>query len=543
MQHIHASRQRVTAVDRYARTSHRRADGAWFLDFGRAWFATPVGTIPENIQVEMGEVLNDAESLDAQPGGSRRYRLLPWFAGVKVLALPRDGRNTRFPAVLVPDGLPEVMPIRALVIHGWPADAGDPAEHIQLRSLVWPFLHEGSWQSSSTILDAVDELCRHTMEATSFLGIYVDGDRERIAYEGDALINMLGHFVCDAAPQMAAATIEHLLCHPTWPAEWHLQLPCCAWEYLLASGDHDFIRAHATALEAHGLGALQTADGWLDTSKGPQDADFLASIAMAAPISYLIDWPLNERDESDCGHRLVAVNAWFVRAQSDLAKAFAACGLALAAARCAQRAEVARSALIRDCWDEQRGRFVDAPGSSHTSLHASAFALACDVFAEDDRRAQRAASWLAERGMCCSVYAAQHLIEALFRYGQSQAALQLLQATGPRSWHGMLEQGATMCMEAWDNASKPNQDWNHAWGGAPANLLPRWLAGIRPTAPGWRTAVINPRPGSLSAFQCAVPTPHGPIRVEWNVHNEPALRYTAPPEISLTVIEPQTANN
>ena len=24
-------------------------------------------------------------------------------------------------------------------------------------------------------------------------------------------------------------------------------------------------------------------------------------------------------------------------------------------------------------------------------------------------------------------------------------------------------------------AAKPNQDWNHAWGAAPANLLPRFL--------------------------------------------------------------------
>lgn len=39
----------------------------------------------------------------------------------------------------------------------------------------------------------------------------------------------------------------------------------------------------------------------------------------------------------------------------------------------------------------------------------------------------------------------------------------------------MIDQGSTITMEAWSLKAKPNQDWNHAWGAAPANLLPRYL--------------------------------------------------------------------
>ena len=341
MDPISASRKLVKACDHTAVEGFQRPDGAWFLDFGTAWFGTLVTAVPQGfrlpLEVELGEVLAGAGQLDPAPGGTRRYRRLSWPPGDDLLSIPPDRRNTTPPAVLVPEGMPEVMPIRAVVIHGWPAESGNPLEHLRLRALAWPFAHQGSWHAGVPVLDEVDRLCRHTMEATSFLGIYVDGDRERIAYEGDALINMWGHFACDANSLMAGATIEHLLRHPTWPAEWHLQIACCAWEYLLASGDYTLWLRHAAALEAHGLGQLQRDDGWLHTGKGPQDAAFLASIAMSEPISYLIDWPIPERDGSDEGHLLTAVNAWFVRSQDELAKGLAACGLTSGAAMSAAR--------------------------------------------------------------------------------------------------------------------------------------------------------------------------------------------------------------
>jgi hypothetical protein len=45
------------------------------------------------------------------------------------------------------------------------------------------------------------------------------------------------------------------------------------------------------------------------------------------------------------------------------------------------------------------------------------------------------------------------------------------------------EVGATITLEAWDDRFKPNQDWNHAWSAAPANLIPGRLMGITPAEP------------------------------------------------------------
>jgi hypothetical protein len=80
----------------------------------------------------------------------------------------------------------------------------------------------------------------------------------------------------------------------------------------------------------------------------------------------------------------------------------------------------------------------------------------------------------------------------------------------------MIELGTTITLEAWDTKYKPNLDWNHAWGGAPANILPRFVLGVTPLTPGFGVAQIRPQPGSLTRVAGTVPTIRGPIEVEWN---------------------------
>jgi len=79
--------------------------------------------------------------------------------------------------------------------------------------------------------------------------------------------------------------------------------------------------------------------------------------------------------------------------------------------------------------------------------------------------------------------------------------------------------GTTISLEAWDNKYKPNQDWNHAWGAAPANIIPRCLMGVKPLEPGWRKLRIRPQPGSLSSASLDIPTVRGDVHVDFR--NEP----------------------
>ena len=80
----------------------------------------------------------------------------------------------------------------------------------------------------------------------------------------------------------------------------------------------------------------------------------------------------------------------------------------------------------------------------------------------------------------------------------------------------MLAQGSTVTMESWGEEDKPFQDWTHAWGAAPANLIPRHLAGIRPLAPGFSKFTVAPLRTAPEQFYLRAPTIHGPIELEFS---------------------------
>jgi hypothetical protein len=191
-------------------------------------------------------------------------------------------------------------------------------------------------------------------------------------------------------------------------------------------------------------------------------------------------------------------------------------------------------------FDSQRGLYRDGADTSHHSLHANLFPLAFDLVPAANRGS--VVSWLKNRGMKCSVYAAQYLLEGLFENGEAKAAIDLMLAPGDRSWRHMVESGTTITWEAWDQKYKPNQDWNHAWGAAPANLLPRYVLGVQAQTPGWKSVAVKPHPGSLTFARGKIPTPLGSVIVDWNLKKAFTLSLKLPKGMSAHVELPAQGN-
>ena len=62
----------------------------------------------------------------------------------------------------------------------------------------------------------------------------------------------------------------------------------------------------------------------------------------------------------------------------------------------------------------------------------------------------------------------------------------------------MVDRGATTMWEDWDGVDArgvPCGSLNHYSKGAVATFLHRYVAGLRPTAPGYRVFEVRPRPG------------------------------------------------
>jgi hypothetical protein len=83
----------------------------------------------------------------------------------------------------------------------------------------------------------------------------------------------------------------------------------------------------------------------------------------------------------------------------------------------------------------------------------------------------------------------------------------------------MINVGSTMTTEAWDEVFKPNLTWNHAWGSAPANVIPRRLMGIKPLEAGFKRFSIVPQPSDLKNITLTVPTISGAINTSLKVKN------------------------
>jgi len=484
------------------------APGVFLVDFGRVAFGNlsltpPNVTTSDAVTVRFGEALRNGR-VDTHPPGSVRYaevKVAPKGAGTMIVTPPVDARNTKAPAVLSPTSWGVLTPFRWVEVEGWPTELY--ADQIRRRAAfdsTWGD-DAATFHSSDPMLDRVWDLCHYSIKATTFAGVFVDGDRERLAYEADAYLTQLSYYAGDADPRMPRATFDRLMKFPTWPSEWAPQMVFMAYADWIQTGDMAWLAAHYEGLKTKLLDKRIGPDGLV---MSPRDLIKHADI---------VDWPGHERDGYVFTSVNTVVNAFHLRALEEMSELADALGKKKDAATFLEQERTAQATFQQKLFDPVRGLYRDGVGTDHVSLHANLFPLAFGLVPAEER--PQVAQWLVGRGMAGSVYAAQYLLEGLFENGEDAAALALITASGDRSWRHMVESGATITWEAWDQKYKPNQDWNHAWGAAPANLLPRFVLGAQPLTPGWGRALIQPHPGSLSGVEGRMPTPRGELSVGW----------------------------
>jgi hypothetical protein len=386
-----------------------------------------------------------------------------------------------------------------------------------------------SFHSSDAMLNRIWELCRYSIKATTFAGVYVDGDRERISYEADAYLNQLSHYASDPDPQMARDTFDRLMQYPTWPTEWAPHMIFMAHADWMQTGDAKWLAPRYEGLKSKLLLNRAVPDGLITSS--------------AAQIRRgdIVDWPEGERDGYVLTSVNTVVNAFHLRALAMMVDLARAVGNTNDATEFANRERATRAVFQEKLFDPARKLYRDGEGTDHISLHANLFPLAFGLVPAEDR--EHVTSWLGERGMACSVYAAQYLLEGLFENDADATALGLIVAPTERSWRHMVESGATITWEAWDTRYKPNLDWTHAWGAAPANLLSRFVLGAQPLSPGWSRVVIRPHTGGLAFAAGKIPTPRGPLMVDWKRGATFTMTINPPPRVACHLELPATAGS
>lgn len=530
----------------------RNSDGSYFADFGKDAFGTLAlhytATKKETLNIRLGEKLKDGK-IDMQPGGTIRaaevtLKVSPNQNEYQIELIP-DNRNTNEMAVSLPDSFPVIMPFRYVEISG---DSDFPKSEIKAEDLTQIVYHTyfndfaSSFTCSDTILNRVWDLCKYSQKATSFAGYYVDGDRERIPYEADAYLNQLSHYSVDNEYAIARKTIEYFMRKPTWPTEWQLHVALLFYADYQYTGNTELIKKYYEPLKYKTLMELEYRDGLISTQSPKLNGEFMAKLGFADTtqrVRDIVDWPPAQKDTGwklpkdwPQGERdgfvftpvSTVINSFYYRNMKIMAEFARVLNKPEEALDFEMRAARVKKAMNELLFNKEKGYYKDGIETDHGAIHSNMLPLAFDIVPDEWK--ESVVSYIKTRGMGCSVYGAQFLMEALYKAGAADYALELMTATHDRSWFNMIKVGSTITMEAWDMRYKPNSDWNHAWGAAPANIVPRFLWGIQPKTPGFGVAYIRPQMAGLKGSSIVVPTIRGQIKGDYKKINNQMSEYT-----------------
>ena len=483
-------------------------DGIQFFDFGKHAFAVleieAVSAVSQELILAVGEVEQNGR-INQAPGQSCVYR------EQKIVIMP--GKNYIKMDMFHPGYNSSTLKIEPNAVPFRYAEVRGNVKNLKVfQHAYFGYFDDDSsdFKSSSPVLDQLWEFCKYTMKATTPFGIFIDGNRERQAYEGDTYINQLGYFVCTSDSEIARNTIDRLFTYPTWPTEWRLSMIPIIHDYALYTGDLASVEKWYDRLKKNLLLDGMDEDNLLN-AKGLENIPGSFGINnVPIQVRDIVDWPEPERDGYEMAEVNLVPNCWFYMAlcrMADIAKLLNKTTEADAMlAQAAKTRQSIRSKMLKN------GLFTDNPKSNHTALHSCIFPVLWNI-AENDEKEQ-ILQLMRHKGMACSVFVSQFLLECCYLNDLADYGLELMLSDGKRSWNNMINCGATIAMEAWDDSFKPNQDWSHPWGAAPGNIIVRHLAGIRPLQPGFKKFIVDSKPAGLTYFKVKTPTPYGKIMLE-----------------------------
>lgn len=528
------------------------------IDFGKDAFSQMFLRLnsltgQDTVVVHLGEDLDSLGLVNQKPLGNVRYRkftvaLDKGYSKYQLIVEPIASNtdpnvNNGAVPVLMPGYIGEVMPFRYAQIDNY--EQRLVYSNITRDEVTYPFDDDAAdFRCDDTLLNQIWELCKYSMKATSFAGTFVDGDRERITYEADTYINQLSYYAVSDQYSIARNSLERLIYHSTWPTEWILQMALIAYNDYLYTGDIAFLQKYYEDLKMRTMWNLRNAnDHLLHSGGGITDTYLLSHInTHTSSIRDIVDWPPSELHGYQLKECNTAVNAFYYKGLEAFAEIAAALDNNYDASCFRKYAQEARNAfntiLLRP-----DSLYNDGIGADHASLHGNMLTLAMGITADTCRSA--ALNFIKKQGMACSPYGAQFLLDAVFEVNDPDYALKLMTDTTLRSWYEMMRNGSTITTESWSHKIKKNQDWNHAWGAAPANIISRRLMGIEPTKPGFARVRIAPQTGRLGYAYIKQPTPRGIITVEIKSNGASKKRFIVeiPPNMTADIVLPDGNTN
>lgn len=413
--------------------------------------------------------------------------------------------------------------------------------HVALRQVHAAFEHAGEFKCSDEKLNQIWNAAKNTQLNCSF-DAFVDCPwREQAQWWGDARIqamvtafafgdvSLLDRGIRQVA--LSQASDGSLHAHPPADFPGH-RLP----DFMLAWVGSLF-DWHAytgrTELVAECLPVMHRLFDFFERHEGSQGL-----IGSFEGFWVFLDWaPLRKADYS------AVLNLQYLQALRWASSLCRVVGDAGAATRCRKSAEALTASVEKHFWDADakvwRDGFDPVAGkmTEEVSQHANALAILLQLKPDAEEKIARElllrpATARRTKVITASPFFYAYVLDALRAVGLHKEAIALIR----EKWGAMIDAGATTFWEHWE----PTGSLCHAWSASPLYHLSQWLLGVVPTEPGWKKIRIQPFPGKLEFARGIVPTPLGPIRVEWEQSEEDqlAVRIDVPEGMTAEFINP-----
>ena len=400
--------------------------------------------------------------------------------------------------------------------------------HIGLIESTYPVNQIGQFNCSDSRLDRIWEISARTLklcmedtftdcplyEQTFWVG---DARNEALfAYSAFGATDIVRNGLTLAAQSMehypmvgSQVTTNWKSILPAWGFLWGISV----WDYYWYSGDLDFLKQIYPSV----LKNLEGASAMLDKHG-----------LFTGNYWNMFDWTGADQDHETVMHKTM----FFIGALN----AAIDCADVLEDEANADQLKELRTKLttnVNSFWDVTKNAYPDSIHddgsiSPSTCQHTSFLSILYNIIEDKNHGAALNNVLNKPEGMVGigSPFALLYLYEMMDKEGLQDKIIESIY----RDYEEMLREGATT---VWEQL-RDTRSHCHAWSASPIYFLNRIILGVKQTAVGGASFEVSPMPNGLSWAEGAVATPHGPLKVKWEISEQKMIvQITAPVRVEV----------
>lgn len=374
-----------------------------------------------------------------------------------------------------------------------------------------PYKDKGSFTCDDESVNNVFNVALHTFRLCS-REFYLDGiKRDRWVWSGDAYQSFLiNRYLCNDN-EIIKRTIIALLGKPPYTVhvntinDYSAYLIISVYDYYFNTGDEDFVKAIYQRVKDlfNFIKSRLNEDGFVVE----RNNDWI-----------FIDWANLDKEGPHCFEQILLYKVY--KCMRELAK------ICNDDDSFIPDEKELKEKIYRKYYKKELGGFIDGftSGKNKISRHQNVMAILLGFTTEQENKLILKKVLLNDDvEEIKTPYFKFFELCAFCETGKTDIALDMIESY----WGGMLKDGATSFYEQFDPNVKTVEKYAmygnkfakslcHAWGSGPIALLLKYVAGVKPTATGYKSFEIKPCPAKYKKFSATVPVNEGTVKIDYD---------------------------